>query len=231
MKNNSLHITYVADAQMLKTQERMRSTSLGGALLALGKKIKETIKKAVFTDHRGISTVLKLLIIAILTSLSINGMAQDYGAFREKPAPAIYLAYQPWDHGLGIRGDYHINYWAGVYGSASYGQWGLYKGSGLDQHVKLTAGILIPWKDWSGNQHDWTVGLNRHWVSGHIEESEIYKDDPVFHQPWSFELGLTIKFQRFALGMRTDILRWEPCIDVGIPLTWGNSYQKHKRRR
>jgi hypothetical protein len=209
----------------------MRSTSLGGALLALAKKNKLTIKKAVFTDLNGETTVLKLLIIVILTSLSIGSMAQYHDAFREKPPPAIYLAYQPTDHGLGIRGDYHIHYLVGVYGSASYGEWRLYKWSGLGQHVKLTTGILIPYKDWMGNQHDFSLGLNYHWISGEVVESEIYKDDPQFHNPWSFEIGLTIKMKRFALGMRTDILRWEPCIDVGIPLDWRKNGFNHKRRK
>lgn len=139
---------------------------------------------------------------------------------REKPLNAVYLSYQPWDHGIGIRGDYHITTWAGVYGSGSYGQWGLYKGSGLNQHVKLTTGILIPYEDGGGNEFDFTLGLNYHWVSGQVVESEIYIDDPIFQQPWSFEIGVSIKLRRFALGMRTDILRWEPCIDVGIPINF-----------
>lgn len=161
---------------------------------------------------------MKTFLILFALLLSVESTAQYNEPFREKPPGAIYLAYQPTDHGLGIRGDYHINYWTGVYGSASYGQWRLYKWSGLGQHVKLTTGILIPYKDWMDNQHDFSLGLNYHWVSDEVEPSEIYKNDPAFNKPWSFEIGLTIKMKRFALGMRTDILRWEPCIDVGIPI-------------
>jgi hypothetical protein len=160
--------------------------------------------------------VIVLLGILVGIVLSVNG--QDYRQLRETPHDAIYLAYQPWDHGLGIRYDHHINYWAGLYGSASYGRLGLYKYSGLGQHVKLTTGVLIPFKDWRGNQHDFTLGLNYHWVSGVVETNETFKDNPIFHEPFSFEIGLTIKMERFALGMRTDILRWEPCIDIGIPI-------------
>ena len=166
-----------------------------------------------------------MIVLIVLFSISMESVGQ----LREKPPNALYLSYQPWDHGLGIRGDYHLNHWVGVYGSGSYGQWGLYKSSGLDQHVKLTAGILIPWKDWRGNQYDWSVGLNHHWVSGQVVESKIFEDDPVFHQPWSFEVGFTVKMKRFALGMRTDILRWEPCIDVGIPLGWRRNSFNYKR--
>lgn len=171
-----------------------------------------------------------ILLILLLCLSTVIGYGQ-YKNVREKPPAAIYLAYQPWDHGLGIRGDYHINHWAGMYGSASYGQWGLYADSGLGKHVKLTYGALIPYKDWAGNQHDFNIGLNYHWVSDEIIESEIYHADKVFDNPWSFELGLTIKMRRFALGMRTDILRWEPCIDVGIPLSPKNRYKARRRAR
>jgi len=169
-----------------------------------------------------------LTLTVILLFCTIESMSQDKWPYRDKPPPAIYVVYQPTDHGLGLRGDYHINYWAGVYGSASYGQWRLYKWSGLDQHVKLTAGALVPFKDWMGNQHDISVGLNYHWVSGEIIDSEIYKNDKAFERPWSFEIGLTIKYPRFAIAVRTDILRWEPCIDLGIPLNFKDRPYKVK---
>jgi hypothetical protein len=159
---------------------------------------------------------MKTLTILFIVLLSFT--MESIGQKRKTPPNALYLAYQPADHGLGIRGDYHINHWAGVYGSGSYGQWRMYKRSGLGQHIKLTLGALIPYRDDRGNQHDFTLGLNYHWVSGQIVGSEIYKDDPIFHNPWSFEIGFTIKLPRIALGIRTDMLRWEPCIDVGIPL-------------
>lgn len=130
----------------------------------------------------------------------------------------MYVSYQPVDHGVGVRGDYHVNHWAGFYGSATYGQWRLYQYSGLDQHVKGTLGILIPYKDWMKNQHDFSLGVNYHYVSGEIQDTENFRNHKAFNTPWSFELGLTIKYPRFALAFRTDILRWEPCIDIGIPI-------------
>lgn len=177
------------------------------------------------------------VMIVVLLLATVGSMAQVKGLTlfrdtRETPPPAIYLAYQPWDHGLGLRGDYHFNHWAGIYGSATYGQWNLYKKSGLGQHMKLTAGVFIPYKDYAGGQFDWSVGLNYHKVWGTVEESEVFKDDPQFHNPWSFELGLTCKLERFAIGVRTDILRWEPCIDVGIPIKEKQSpYRKCSRKR
>jgi hypothetical protein len=157
---------------------------------------------------------MKKVVIIILALAPIICMGQ----FRERPPSAFYLSYQPTDNGTGARFDYHFNHWAGLYSSASYGSMGLYHLSGLGQHVKASMGILIPYKDYMGNQFDWSVGLNYHWVSGEVEPSCIFEDNPQFHKPWSFELGLVMKMRRVCIGMRTDILRWEPCIDVGIPL-------------
>ena len=165
-----------------------------------------------------IKNYFKAILLVLLCCLTVNSTGQASEWQRETPPNALYLAYQPTDHGLGLRYDQHFNSWAGMYGSASYGQWHLYKMSELGKHVKLTLGALIPYKDWMGNQHDFSIGLNYHWVDGTILENEIFHADPAFDSPWSFELGLTIKMRRVTLGMRTDILRWEPCIDLGIPL-------------
>jgi len=231
MKNNSLHITYTADANMIKTAERMRSTSVKGARRALGKKNPETIKKAIFTDLNGNATVLKLIIILLL-SFSVEGMGQPFGFDRERPPSAIYVAYQPWDHGVGLRYDQH--FWKiGAYTSASYGNWGMYKDAGLADHVKLTAGVLVPLSDWNDHQHDISIGVNRHFVSQFEVEDPYnnYDGDNIANIPWSFELGLTLKAQRFTLAVRTDILRWEPCIDVGIPLNFKKRYREFYQKR
>jgi len=159
----------------------------------------------------------KLIIIVLLCCFTVDSAGQ-LSEKREKPPNALYLAYQPTDNGLGLRVDYHFNSWAGMYGSASYGQGRYYKWSELGKHVKLTTGILIPYKDWMGNQHDFSIGLNYHWVDGNILENEIFHAYPAFDSPWSFELGLTIKLRRVALGMRKAILRWELCIDLGFPV-------------
>lgn len=229
MKNNSLHITYHPDLQMKTTVQRLRCTSESGARKTISKKGYKTVKKAIFFDNLGNSSVIKLIIILLL-SVSVEGMGQFFGFDREKPPNAIYLSYQPWDHGLGLRYDQH--FWKmGAYGSASYGKWGLYQGAGLDDHVKLTLGVLVPLKDWSGNQHDFSIGLNRHFVTPYEVDDPYNNYDPgrIEAIPWSFELGLTIKMQRFTLGMRTDILRWEPCIDVGIPLNFKSRYHKFRK--
>lgn len=161
------------------------------------------------------------VLIVVLLSFTMEGYGQFFGFDRDKPPKAIYLAYQPWDHGLGVRYDQH--FWKiGMYGSASYGTLGLYKDAGLEDHFKFTLGFLIPLDDYMGNQHDISIGLNRHFVSSfEIDDPfNLYDTGKLESLPWSFELGFTIKMQRITLAVRTDILRWEPCIDLGIPLNF-----------
>ncbi len=165
----------------------------------------------------------KPVVILLLMMLPMFVKAQVFDFNREVPPNAIYIAYQPWDHGLGLRYDQYI--WKmGAYGSVTYGNLGLYKGAGLKNHWKFTAGILIPINDdRMGNQADITLALNRHFVKTFdVDDPYNNYDDTgrIENTPWSFELGMTIKLRRFALGMRTDILRWEPCIDIGIPLSF-----------
>jgi len=160
-------------------------------------------------------------IIVLLFSFICENKSQFFGFDRDKPSNALYLAYQPWDHGIGLRYDHHV--WKmGLYSSATYGSWGLYKQSGLTNHVKLSAGILIPLADYIGYQYDISLAANRHFVDYEwIDDyAGVYNYDKIASRPWSFEIGLTIKMRRFTLGCRTDILHWEPCIDIGIPLTF-----------
>ena len=126
-------------------------------------------------------------------------------------AQTIYVSHQPVDFGLGVRGDYHIN-GMGLYSSVSYGNWGIYKEYDIKHHVKLTTGVLVPLPEYNGGTFDITAGLNYHL----LQSSEHPSLNPKIFTPWSFELGLTSKLGRFAIGVRTDVLRWEPCVDVGF---------------
>lgn len=128
----------------------------------------------------------------------------------------LYYSFQPADLGDGIRVDYYPFKASnlGLYNSLSYGNWGLYKGNGLEHHVKITTGVLIQLTEDDPYHSIFTLGINYHVLS----KSILYNDllNPVIFNPWSFELGYTTKFERFCIGVRTDIPRWEPCIDIGF---------------
>jgi len=133
---------------------------------------------------------------------------------------AIYTSFQPADLGVGIRGNYHFQ-GIGVYGSVSYGNGGLYSQHCLIHHVKSSLGIMLPMFRYVpenilyGNKFFFTTAINYHSI-GNSTCNNNYLDSRIFN-PWSFELGITTyTTNRFTLGVRTDILRWEPCIDIGI---------------
>jgi len=155
----------------------------------------------------------KLILLTVLLFISVAIVAQE----RWERKDAIYLSHQPWDHGIGIRGDYH--FWVtGVYGSVSYGTLGLYKQANLKDHFKGTLGLLLPGWDSNGNQFDFSAGLNYHKVTKSGPTPIGFATDGAILKHWSFELGLSVKLKRLAVGVRTDMLRWEPCIDIGIPI-------------
>ena len=154
---------------------------------------------------------MKKLIFLLLISVPLIGMAQHHPS-------ALYVALQPVDFGIGVRGDYYIN-GLGLYSSVSYGNWGLYRQYDIKHHVKFTTGVLLPLPDYNGASFDVTAGLNYH-LLGSVMMENSYLNPKIFN-PWSFELGLTVKLKRFALGVRTDILRWEPCVDIGFKLFKG----------
>ena len=137
---------------------------------------------------------------------------------------AVCLVYQPVDNGLGIRIDYQIMNLR-LYNSLSYGNQGLYRANNLKQHTKLTAGILIPLQDYRGHKYNIMAGINYH----HLRSDGYFEAclDPRIFDPWSFELGVSIYIGRIAIGTRTDILRWEPCVDIGYRfLLWEQKYKQ-----
>ncbi|MBK5202140.1 MAG: hypothetical protein JJE45_00260 [Prolixibacteraceae bacterium] len=160
---------------------------------------------------------MKKLIFLLLISVSFSAMAQ-------RQPSALYLSHQPVDFGIGVRGDYYINGF-GLYSSVSYGNWGLYRQFDIKHHVKLSTGVLLPLPDYNGGKFDVTAGINYHLLgSVMLDDSPL---NPKIFNPWSFELGLTVKLKRFAIGVRTDILRWEPCVDAGFKLFKGQYHDKN----
>jgi hypothetical protein len=141
-----------------------------------------------------------------------------YDSPRYYKAPIVhtlYISALPTDFGLGLR--YDITFGViGAYASWSYGNYYIYdKTNYIKDHQKFTLGLLVPMPDQLQQpQHFYlTAGLNYH-IWGDVQLNGIQLNPKIFN-PWSFELGFTYSVHHFALGCRTDILRWEPCIDIG----------------
>jgi len=150
-----------------------------------------------------IGAIIIIIILALSICTRMNGQTTIYGAF------------QPIDYGVGIRADVNR-----VYASVSYGNNGLYKQAFIQNHTKVTMGALIPLKDYHNNKYDISLGINYH--SMVVTKKDEVWVNPKIYNPWSFELGITTKLRSIAFAVATDILRWEPCVFIGIPL-------KHKR--
>ena len=165
---------------------------------------------------------MKTLIVLLLFISTIC-----FGQINEKQLPVAYIAYQPFDYGIGLRGDYYFNNWIGTYGSATWGTLGLYKSAGLKNHIKMTLGILIPVESEKSSILNVSIGGNYH----HIQkidgfDPENYWASSAIYEPFSFEIGISAKFKKFVIAFRTDVLRWEPCVDIGIP--FGNYNMKER---
>lgn len=154
---------------------------------------------------------INFLMIVLLLCISINVESQSRS---EKPSPIIYVAYQPADHGIGVRGDYYLNDILGTYGSLTYGTWGAYDKVGFKNHVKGTIGGMFNFSRHGGDYYRATAGVNFHYTG--VDEGSFA--ETIDLNPVSFEVGITVRYSRFAIAFRTDILRWEPCVDIGIPL-------------
>lgn len=143
--------------------------------------------------------LITLIILIIIPGVSI---AQN------KYSNSIYLCFQPADFGIGMRIDYHIIN-TELYNSLSYGNWGDYRKAGILNHTKLTMGAILFSSEHNRNTYSITTGINYHLFGK--QERYIHR----ISDPWSFELGVSLKMKRLSFGMRTDVLRWEPCVDVG----------------
>ena len=146
---------------------------------------------------------MKQLLIAILLMVSMISSGQK----------AIYIAFTPADYGIGIRGDYHFST-LGAYASLTYGNGGCYRQNDLQHHCKLSVGVLVPLRPIDENRFYFSTAINYH----SLAKAKLYDMDvdPKIFNPFSFELGLTTYLHRLAVGVRTDILRWEACMDIGI---------------
>jgi len=153
-----------------------------------------------------------IILLVLLSSLPL---------FAQEKRSALYVSMQPADFGIGLRYDFYPGR-IGIYNSITYGNLGLYKANQIKHHVKITAGILAPLPDYNGAKFDITAGINYHYLGSVIMEGSLVSSQ-IFN-PWSFELGLTTKWKRLCIGVRTDLLRWEPTLDLGIKF---KNYEKY----
>ena len=134
---------------------------------------------------------------------------------------AVYLLHQPADFGIGPRVDcfpFRVRDpgWQlpGFYTSLTYGDWGAYRENDLRHHIKFTTGVLIPLKPYRGWNYAVSLGVNYH----HLGKEGVvpYWYNQQIYKKWSYEAGLAVKMQGFALCFGTDIPRWEPCVGFGV---------------
>ena len=169
--------------------------------------------------------MLRKIVLVLVLIFNLSALYSQCGGYFnacEKPIikhHSLYVALQPFDYGLGLRYDYTFNH-VGLYTSISYGNYWLNSDHTqyIKDHVKYTLGLLYQFPKEYYAQWLFTANtaLNYHTI-GSYEVDQIYNiNDMVLHNQLSFELGCTVKFKCFALGVRTDILRWEPCFDIGL---------------
>lgn len=131
---------------------------------------------------------------------------------------AVYVHNTPFDLGIGLRGDVRVFDQINLYGSASYGNWMYYKRNGLSDHFKLSVGLMKQLRKDPTRPDDKffaTIGINRHWVNTTDDINPMI--NPRIFEAYSFEVGFTVYTHwNFALGLRTDIPRWEPGVDLGL---------------
>ena len=157
------------------------------------------------------------LISVIIICMLILGLCS-----RSAPAQgAVYTSYHPVDHGIGLRADFEgdrgsksVFKRVGTYYGASYGNWGLYRLYGLEHHIKVTAGILIPLKPYYKWHYNLSIGTNYHHLGKGYEIN--YQVNPKIYQSWSYEVGLSVRMKKIAVCMATDIRRWEPGVGLGL---------------
>ena len=158
---------------------------------------------------------------SIMLGAVMLGCCFFHGIVLSQGRPSVSFILQPVDLGVGIRADFYPlraqctgRRAPGVYFSASYGNRGLYREQGLKDHVKATAGVLIPLKPYRGWGFDISFAVNYHHLGpGTIRD---YSINQKIYESLSWELGHTVKFKRLVYTYTLDTNRWEPCLGLGL---------------
>lgn len=163
---------------------------------------KKADRYSYMVKNKGVLNRIKILFLAMFLFSSLYG--QEF--------KGIYGVFQPLDIGVGVRADLQIGD-NEYYTSISYGNGGVYREYWLKDHYKVSAGYMFLLSD-RGSEYDcWlTGGLNFHIVNN-MYEYEHPTLNKIIYSPISFELGTTARINKFLFGVRTDIIRWEPCVD------------------
>jgi hypothetical protein len=157
----------------------------------------------------------KLLLALILLTLMTRVVAQDITSNKiVVKLNSVYTSIQPVDLGVGIRYDRYLKNF-GTYSSISKGNYWFDRDhtNYIRDHIKITVGVSIYLPEYREAISDFTIGVNYH-LWNNVNTNNVNINQNIFN-PWSLELGVTNKVKRLAIGLRTDILRWEPCLDIG----------------
>jgi hypothetical protein len=171
---------------------------------------------------RPIRIIFKVAIVALLAIVMLFKTypvkAQANVPYEMLPHSTLYVSIPYFDKGLGIRYDYDWRI-IGLYGGVTISNYWLNNDHTdyIKDHLKATIGttLLLP-------EHQLdnlvrvgiNIGLNYHQTG--MTNTDWLQINEIIYKNWSFELGTTVKFNTFAISVRTDILRWEPCLDLGI---------------
>jgi hypothetical protein len=118
-----------------------------------------------------------------------------------------YLTLAGSDLGVGLRLDKQFKS-TGVYGSVSYGNYKLYNGGYINDHYKVSGGMLLLFPE-GGIA---SVGVNYHHYGSYDVE---YINGNVL-TPLSLEVGFGREIGRFTPALRLDPIKWEVSVDFGF---------------
>jgi hypothetical protein len=118
-----------------------------------------------------------------------------------------YITLAGTDLGVGLRLDKQFNAY-GIYGSVSYGNYELYNGNYINDHYKVSGGMLLLFP--AGGVA--SLGLNYH----HYGDYYLDVINGNVLTPVSFEVGFGRELGRFTPALRLDPLKWEVSLDLGF---------------
>ena len=148
---------------------------------------------------------MKLLLIIILFIQSLILAGQN---------TTLCLTYAPTDRGTGFRYDKQITD-IGIYGSASRGSYRFNDGQRINNHIKLSSGVVKYFQNKSKNTCNlFSLGLSYH-SYGKIKDESIPIHDHVFF-PVSLDVGVGFIINHFNIGWCYDPIKKEVIVNSGF---------------